>query len=147
MSHSYCKNYVHAVYSTKNRTNLIRPELEKRLYAFLAAVAHNHHIPLMAAGGMPNHVHVLFMLPSTMPVAAVVSVLKANSSRFLREQVINFEWQQGYGAFSVSPSQLEKATAYIKSQHEHHRKISFEEEFLALLEKSGIPYDAKHVFG
>jgi len=136
MSHSYSNNYVHAIYSTKDRKNLIPPEFEKRLYSFIVAVAREQKIPLLAAGGTPNHSHLLFL-----------NTLKANSSRFMREQGFAFQWQSGYGAFSVSASQLENVTAYIRGQREHHKKRTFEQEFVALLKKAGVSYDPKFVFG
>ena len=147
MSHSYSNNYVHAVYSTKDRENLIAPEFENRLYSFVASIARKHEMPLLAAGGMPNHSHLLFLLPATMSLASAINTFKANSSRLMHEHCMDFKWQNGYGAFSVSPSQLDQVTAYIWSQHEHHEKMTFEEEFLALLKKAGVPYDPKYVFG
>ena len=147
MSHSYSNNYIHAVYSIKNRENLIPPEFEKRLYSFIASVAREHKIPLLATGGMPNHSHLLFLLPATMPLASAINTFKANSSRFTHQQGFAFQWQNGYGAFSVSVSQLDKVGAYIRTQREHHTKMTFEEEFLALLKKSGASYDPKYVFG
>jgi putative transposase len=82
---------------------------------------------------MPNHGHLLFLLPSTITLSSVINTFKTNSSRLLHEQSLHFQWQEGYGAFSVSPSQLDKVSDYIKTQPEHHKKISFEQEFLALL--------------
>jgi putative transposase len=147
MSHSYCNNYVHAVYSTKDRIDLIPEEFEKRLYSFIAAVAVGHKIPLLAAGGMANHTHLLFLLPATMSLASAINLFKTNSSRFLRECGLVFQWQNGYGAFSVSISQLDQVTTYIRSQREHHKKMTFEEEFLAPLKKAGVSYDPAHLFG
>jgi putative transposase len=147
MSHSYSNNYVHAVYSTKDRKNLIPPEFDKRLYPFVASVAREHHIALLAAGGMPDHSHLLFLLPATIPLASAINSFKANSSRFMHEQGLAFQWQNGYGAFSVSVSQLEKVTSYIRGQREHHKKMTFEQEFVALLKKAGVSYDPKFVFG
>jgi putative transposase len=147
MSHSFSKNYVHAVFSTKDRQNLIPPELEKRLYSFIASLAREHKIPLLAAGGTPNHSHLLFLLPATISLAFAINTFKANSSRFIHERGLAFQWQNGYGAFSVGHSQLDKVVAYVRSQPEHHTRMTFEEEFLALLKKADIPYDPKYVFG
>ena len=147
MSHSYSNNYVHVVYSTKNREDLIPPAFEKRLYSFVAEIAREHKIPLIAAGGMPNHSHLLFLLPATMALAEAINKYKANSSRFMSQQGIDFHWQEGYGAFSVSPSQLDRVIAYIRNQREHHRKRTFEQEFIGLLKKARVPYDPKYVFG
>jgi putative transposase len=147
MSHSYANNHVHAIFSTKDRLNLIQPEFEKRLYPFIASIGIHHKIPLIAAGGMSNHAHILFLLPSTTSLASAISAFKSNSSRFLRELRPPFEWQEGYAAFGVSPSQLATVTAYIRNQHEHHQKMTFEQEFIAMLKKAGVPYDPKYVFG
>jgi REP element-mobilizing transposase RayT len=147
MSHSYSNNYVHVIYSTKDRRDLIPAEFEKRLYSFIAAVASGHKIPLLAAGGMANHSHILFLLPATIPLASAINLFKTNSSRFLHERGLMFQWQNGYGAFSVSASQLDTVTTYIRSQPEHHKKMTFEDEFLALLKKAGVSYDPTHVFG
>ena len=147
MSHSYSNNYVHAVYSTKDRTNLIPTEFEKRLYSYIPSISREHKIPLLAAGGMANHSHLLFLLPATISLASAINIFKTNSSRFLHERGLVFQWQNGYGAFSVSFSQLDKVTAYVRSQPEHHKKMTFEQEFLALLKKAGVPYDPKYVLG
>jgi putative transposase len=147
MSHSYSNNYVHVVYSTKDRIDLIPTEFEKRLYSFIASIAREHKIPLLAAGGMPNHTHLLFLLPANISLASAINIFKTNSSRFLHKRGLEFQWQNGYGAFSVSGSQLDKVTAYIRDQPDHHKKMTFEQEFLVLLKKSGIPYDPKYVLG
>jgi putative transposase len=147
MSHSYSNNYVHVVYSTKDRIDLIPTEFRKRLYSFIASIAREHKIPLLAAGGMPNHTHLLFLLPANISLASAINIFKTNSSRFLHKRGLEFQWQNGYGAFSVSGSQLDKVTAYIRDQPDHHKKMTFEQEFLVLLKKSGIPYDPKYVLG
>jgi putative transposase len=147
MSHSYSNNCVHAVYSTKDRRDLIPPEFEKRLYSFIAAIAVEHKIPLVVAGGMANHSHLLFLLPATISLASAINIFKTNSSRFLHERGLGFQWQNGYGAFSVGVSQLDQLTTYIRDQHEHHKKMTFDEEFLELLKNAGVSYDPKYVFG
>ena len=147
MSHSYTNNHVHVIYSTYNRQDLIPPAFEKRLYPFVAEIAREHKIPLLAAGGMPNHSHLLFLLPPTMSLADAVNKFKANSSRFVRKQGIDFNWQKGYGAFAVSASQSDTVIAYIRNQREHHKKRTFEQEFLTMLRKARISYDPKYVFG
>src|ERR1700733_4183242 len=128
MSHSYSNNYVHAIYSTKDRRDLIPTEFERRLYSFIGAVAVEHKIPLLAAGGTANHSHLLFLLPATMSLASAINLFKTNSSRFLHERGLIFQWQNGYASFSVSTSQLDKVTSYIHCQREHHKKLTFEDE-------------------
>jgi putative transposase len=146
MSHTHAANFVHCVFSTKERRGLIPAELQERLYAYLIGIADNLGFKVLAAGGTSNHVHLLIGLPTSLTLAEVVQKLKANSSRWLGENGLKFEWQNGYGAFSVSPSLLTKVQAYIRNQAEHHRKRSFEEEFRALLDKSRVEYDAERLF-
>jgi REP element-mobilizing transposase RayT len=146
MSHTHAANFVHCVFSTKERRNLIPAEMQERLHAYLIGIADNLGFKILAAGGTSNHVHLLIGLPASLTLAEVMQKLKANSSRWLGENGVRFEWQKGYGAFSVSPSLLATVQAYIRNQGEHHRKRSFEEEFRALLEKSGVAYDAERLF-
>jgi REP element-mobilizing transposase RayT len=110
-------------------------------------IARNHNITLIEVGGTGNHVHVLMALPSDVPIAKAIQVLKANSSRWVREHGVDFSWQEGYGAFSVSASNRAAVRSYIQNQEDHHRKWSFEDEFVLLLKKCGVPYDPKFVLG
>ena len=147
MSHSYSNNVVHCVFSTRNRIDLIPEQKQELLYAYLYGIAKNLRIEMLAAGGTRNHVHILVALPAAKSLSDSVRDLKANSSGWMKENGDDFGWQEGFGAFSVSASQIPVVKTYIRNQLEHHRKRSFEDEFLALLKKSGIPYDAKYVFG
>jgi len=146
MAHAYIANFVHYVFATKGRRDLIPKDRQEQLWAYLLGIANNLHLKTLAVGGTTNHVHVLVGLPPTITVAQAVQKLKANSSRWLNQQGLNFQWQEGYGAFSVSPSLVSTVQAYIRNQEEHHRKRSFEEEFRALLEKSGVVYDREELF-
>ena len=146
MAHTYNANFIHCIFSTKDRRDLIPAELQEQLWAYLLGIANNLKIKLLAVGGTANHVHLLLALPPTVPVAEAVQKLKANSSRWLGEHGIAFQWQEGYGAFSVSSSLLKTVQGYIRNQAEHHRKRTFEEEFRALLDKSGVAYDAQRLF-
>jgi putative transposase len=146
MSHTHSANFVHCVFATKERRALIPAELQERLNAYLTGIADNLGFKILAAGGTSNHIHLLIGLPPALTLAEVVQKLKANSSRWRGANTVQFEWQKGYGAFSVSPSLLPTVQAYICNQSEHHRKRSFEEEFLALLNKSGVDYDAERLF-
>jgi len=146
MSHTHAANFVHCVFSTKDRRDLIPAELQERLYACLVGIADNLGLKILAAGGTSNHVLSLVGLPPALTLSEAMQKLKANSSRWLGENDLQFEWQKGYGAFSVSSSLLPTVQAYIRNQAEHHRKRSFEEEFLALLKKSSVAYDAERLF-
>jgi REP element-mobilizing transposase RayT len=99
-----------------------------------------------AVGGTEDHVHVLYRLAPTMTLVESVAVIKANSSKWIRPQVSKFAWQKGYGAFSVSSSQISTVIRYIDNQEQHHRKMSYEQEFLAFLKRHGISYDPESVF-
>jgi REP-associated tyrosine transposase len=145
MAHTLACNLVHCVFSTKDRANLI-PDPE-RLRQYLTGIARGKNIPVVAAGGTRNHLHVLLALPPAMPLARAVQDLKGNSSRWLNENSNPFAWQRGYGAFSVSESRRQAVIAYIVGQEEHHRKWTFEQEFLTLLRKSRIEFDSRFVFG
>jgi REP element-mobilizing transposase RayT len=147
MSHSYSRTHIHLVFSTKERRNTIPKEAQPRLWAYIAGICNNYEMIAVAIGGTENHVHVLFHLPSTLALAKAVQLLKGNSSKWMGEQGIDFGWQEGYGAFSVSSSNLDPVTQYIRNQEAHHRKFTFEDEFRALLKKHCVDYDAKHIFG
>jgi REP-associated tyrosine transposase len=145
VSHTYSHNLVHCVFSTKDRLDLIRNPEE--LWRYVAVMGHRKNIHVVAAGGTSNHLHLLILLPQTMTLAKAMQELKANTSRWMRETSSKFQWQEGYGAFSVSQSQRETVANYIANQAEHHRTRSFEQEFSALLRRSGIQYDSRFVFG
>ena len=147
MSHSYSQILVHATFSTEERRDLIPDHLQDRLWAYMGATAKKDSVRVISIGGISNHAHVFFALPATVTLATVMMNLKANSSRWMGEKGINFAWQKGYGAFSVSSSHVENVIKYIRNQKEHHKKRSFEEEFLALLKKYKVDYDPKYVFG
>jgi REP element-mobilizing transposase RayT len=147
VSHSYVQNIVHLVFSTKERRKLIPEEFEPALWAYVAGICKKNGIFVHAVGGMEDHIHSLIQIPATMALAKAVGTVKSNSSRFAGERTRGFEWQEGYGAFSVSASNLSAVERYIRNQAVHHRKMSFEEEFAALLKKHGVEFDAKHVFG
>lgn len=147
MAHTYPNVLIHCVFSTKNRQNSIPDDLREQLPMYLVGIGKGHDLPVLCAGGTANHVHVLIALPATMPLAKAVQVLKANSSRWLSEHGFDFAWQEGYGAFSVSTSNLDTVRQYIQHQAEHHAKHSFEDEFVSLLRKCNVEYDPKFVFG
>ncbi len=145
MSHTHASNLVHCVFSTKDRANLI--ENPNSLCRYMTGIAKAKHITLLAAGGTANHLHLLISLPPAMPLAQAMRDLKGNTSRMLGEMGRRFAWQEGYGAFSVSHSQRQVVADYIANQATHHRRWSFEQEFVALLRKAGVEYDPRYVFG
>jgi putative transposase len=149
MSHSYVSNLMHCTFSTKDRYPAIDSELESRLWPYLGGIARENRMKALAVGGTADHVHALLSLPGMMSFAKAVQLIKGGSSKWMHDTFSNqkrFAWQEGYGAFSVSASQVPKTIAYINNQKEHHRKKSFHEEFLELLNKHGIEFDQRYVF-
>jgi REP element-mobilizing transposase RayT len=144
MGHTYASNFIHCIFSTKGRKTLISTERMDSIYAYLGGIARGEGFTLVAAGGTANHLHLLFILPAAYSLATAVQKLKGSSSRWMG---IEFSWQQGYDAFSVSPSQVPLVKNYIHNQERHHRKRSFEDEFVMLLKSCGIEYDSRYVFG
>jgi len=144
MAHTYASNFIHCIFSTKERRPLIAADRMPDLFAYLGGIARSEGFSLIAAGGMADHIHLLFVLPATKSLATAVQKLKGSSSRWMGP---GFAWQEGYGAFSVSPSQVPVVKKYIRNQEQHHRKRSFEDEFIALLRSCGIEYDPQYVFG
>jgi len=147
LSHTYAQNHLHIVFSTKERRKIIDPTMQSRLWAYMAGIARNHNFLVLSNGGMEDHVHLLIQLPPVLALAKAVSLLKSNSSTWMKGHGLDFSWQEGYGAFSVSASNLDTVKRYIANQDKHHRKITFEDEFITLLKEHGIDYDPKFVFG
>lgn len=150
MSHSYVSNIMHCVFSTKECTKIITPDLKKRLLPYMGGIANTNKIVPLEIGGVDNHVHLLLSIPSTMTVAKALQLIKGGSSKWIHDTFTehkHFSWQEGYGAFSVSMSHIQETIVYIRRQEEHHKKKSFKEEFLAFLKKHDIDYDERYVWG
>ena len=149
MPHSYVSSLVHYVFSTKERSPFIDQELEIRLWPYVGGIARENGMKALAIGGTNDHVHTLLSLPATMSVAKAIQLIKDGSSKWIHDQLPRyrkFAWQEGYGAFSVSVSQMKSVISHINGQTEHHRKRTFEEEFLEFLDKHGVEYDPRYVF-
>jgi putative transposase len=144
MSHSYLHNPVHVVFSTKERRKLIPKESQTRLWAYLAGVCKKQRIFVHEIGGMEDHLHMLIQIPLTLAYSDAMQEIKTSSSRWMGR---NFAWQRGFGIFGVSASHVDAVVRYIRTQAAHHRRMTFEDEFIALLEKHGIAYDPRYVFG
>ena len=150
MPHSYVSCYMHYVFSTKDRSKIITPELKERLWPYMGGIARENKMRALAVGGTADHIHILLSIPSTMPFAKAIQLIKGNSSKWISDTfpgLRNFAWQEGYGAFSISVSGIDETIAYIQSQEEHHRRRTFQEEFLAFLRKHKIAYDERHIWG
>ena len=144
MGHSLTKLLVHCVFSTKGRRALLKGESSEKLNAYMAGIAHNHGAHLIRAGGTDDHRHLLLDLRPATSVADIVRFIKANSSKWLHEtypETAGHGWQTGYAAFTVSESMRASVIDYINNQENHHRKMTFEEELIAILDRHGIGYD------
>ena len=149
MPQSFICLHCHMVFSTKNRVPMIGQDLTPRLYGYLGGIVDNLGGSLVAAGGMPDHVHLIVSLGKTMSTADTVRTIKSNSSGWVHDtfpEMRRFAWQTGYGAFAVSYSDLNRVKQYIADQREHHRVRTFQEEFRALLERHNIEYDERYIW-
>jgi REP element-mobilizing transposase RayT len=136
MKHTRVSLRVHCIFSTKDRRPSIPEGLQSRTWAFIGGIARNLDMKAIAAGGMADHVHILLLLAPTVPLAVAIQKIKANSSRWLREQTgKSFQWQEGYAAFSVSISHTDATVAYILNQRKHHERRGFDQELAAILKK------------
>ena len=144
MSHSYAHNPVHLVFSTRERRKLIPKESQSRLWAYLAGICKKQRIFVHAIGGMEDHIHMLIEIPLTMAFSDAIKEIKTGSSQWMGAR---FAWQVGFGVFGVSESNVNTVIRYIRNQETHHRRMTYEQEFIALLQKHGVPHDRRYVLG
>jgi REP element-mobilizing transposase RayT len=141
---------LHIVYSTKHREPLLCDEtLRDEMHKYLAGTCNNLDCPALEVGGVEDHVHILCRLSRKMSIAGLLAELKRESSKWIKvrdSQQANFHWQDGYGAFSISPSHVEVLREYIRNQADHHRRESFQDEFRRLLEKYDVEYEERYVW-
>ena len=150
MAQTLTRLLVHVVFSTRERCGLISPAVEAELHAYLGGICRNRESPALAIGGTDNHVHLLFQSSASKSLAETMRAVKATASKWIHETIpdaTEFAWQTGYAAFSVSQSAIPKVAAYIDNQEEHHRTQTFDEEYKAFLDRHGIEYDERFVFG
>lgn len=149
MPQSLAQILVHLVFSTKNRECLLADDIRDELHAYIGGIAENHRGALLKAGSVADHIHLLLAHPRTSSPAKLVEEIKTGSSKWLKTQgtrYSNFHWQGGYGMFSVSPSHRAALESYIGNQAEHHRTVTFQEEYRRLLNKYEIQYDERYVW-
>jgi len=141
---------MHVVFSTKDRLPLIRPSFRDDLFAYMGGVLNGNDCQSLAVGGADDHVHLCFQLGKARSIQALVGEVKSSSSHWVKEKFPAegrlFYWQAGYAAMSVSASHVEAVRSYILSQEQHHRKESFEVEFVRLLRKNRVGYDERHLW-
>ncbi|HEX9943262.1 MAG TPA: IS200/IS605 family transposase [Thermoanaerobaculia bacterium] len=149
MPQSLSRILVHLVFSTKHRAAVLTPEIRAELHPYLAVVLRGHECPPLQVGGVEDHVHLLFGLSRTRTVAQVVETVKTSSSKWIKtkgKDFAEFHWQAGYGAFSVSQSNATATIRYIQNQPEHHRKVTFQDEYRKFLKRYQIDYDERYVW-
>ena len=148
MANTYTCLHYHAIFSTKNRERWIAPALEDRIWSYLAGIATQNNLKPILVGGVDDHIHFLFSMPPSISVSEALKKIKGGSSAWVKDtfpELRAFGWQDGYGAFSVSKSQIPEITDYIGGQREHHRARTFQEEYRALLDKHEIQYDERYL--
>ena len=149
MPQSLSSILVHLIFSTRNREPFITPTIESELFPYVAKILRELKSPSLAINGTSDHLHVLFALGRMVTVAALVEEVKTNSSKWIKTkgwEFKNFHWQRGYGAFSVGQSNVETVKRYIRNQKEHHRRVTFQDEYREFLKRYGIDYDERYVW-
>ena len=150
MANTFTCLHYHVIFSTKDREPWITPTMQDRVWSYLAGIAQTNKMNPIQIGGMPDHVFLVLGLPTTLSLSEVLHLIKGGSSKWIKDEfpgMRGFAWQDGYAAFTVSKSNLSEVVAYVKNQAEHHRIKTFQEEYLAFLDKHGVEYDARYVFG
>ena len=149
MSQSLSSILIHLIFSTKNREPFITPEIEPELHPYMAKILRELKSPSLAIDGASDHVHILFSLGRVITIADVVEEVKTNTSKWIKTkgpEFRNFHWQRGYGAFSIGQSSVAALKRYIRGQKEHHRRVTFQEEYRKFLKAYGIEYDERYVW-
>ena len=149
MPQSLTQLYAHLIFSTKYRQPLLAPAFRPRVHAYLAAIIRDLQSPWVVVGGIADHVHILFDMGKMVAPATFVERVKRESSKFIKtlsHPLQNFYWQRGYGMFSVSPKDRDAAEHYVRTQEEHHRHRSFQDEYRAILRRHGVEFDERYVW-
>jgi putative transposase len=148
MPQSLANVLMHLIFSTKNREPFLSDkDLRQRTHAYLATVLKDIQSPAVIVGGVSDHLHILCHLGRTRAISDLIEQVKVSSSKWLKaEGVRHFSWQRGYGAFSISQSHVDGVIAYIRTQEEHHKRITFQEEYRAFLARYRIAFDERYVW-
>jgi REP element-mobilizing transposase RayT len=149
MAHTLTNLLTHVIFSTHGRAPLIVDAIQDDLHAYLGGILRELRATPIVIGGTTDHIHLLIRLPADLAIADCLRVLKTNSSRWVKERWLerrSFGWQGGYGAFSVSESNRANVIRYIQQQAQHHLRVSFQDEFLALLRKHGVAFDEQYLW-
>ncbi len=149
MANTYTQLYYHVVYAVKGRTNLISRKWKEELYKYITGIIRKKNQKLIAINGVNNHIHLLIGLKPDVNLSDIMRDVKANSSRFINENKYvsgKFEWQQGFGAFTLGQTQLPFIIEYINNQEEHHKTRTFREEYIDFLNHNDIDFNSDYIF-
>jgi|SRR5258706_6827592 len=149
MANTYTQLYIQFVFAVQNRMSLIKPEWEPQLHKYITGIVQNNKHKMIAINGTEDHLHLFIGFHTTQSVADLMRFVKGESSEWINSQKFvkgHFTWQEGYAAFSYARSQLDRVFEYIINQKKHHAKMTFMQEYVALLEKFGVQYDKRYVF-
>lgn len=149
MANTYTQIHIQAVFAVRNRECLITKHWKDRLYQYITGIIQENNHKLLIINGMPDHIHVLFGMRPTQSISDLLQDIKGDSSKWINNHKFvrgNFSWQEGYGAFSYSKSDLPNVIAYIKNQEQHHHKKTFTEEYLELLKEFEIDFEPQYLF-
>ena len=150
MANSYHSVLLHVVFSTKKREPFLSPAIRERLFPYLGGIARENGMKTLAIGGVSDHIHLLLSMNRELSTADALRMIKGPSSKWIHEtfpDLAKFSWQEGYGAFSIGVSQVDATSHYILTQEDHHRRVSFQEEYLAFLKRHNLPYDERYIWG
>jgi len=149
MPNTYSQLYIHVVFAVKGRENLIQKQWKDELYKYVCGIVNAKNQKVYAINGMPDHIHLLLSIKPDISLSDLMRDIKTNSTKWINTRNWvrgKFQWQEGFGAFSCSKSQLDNVIAYINNQEQHHLKKSFKQEYLDFLRKYEIDYDEQYVF-
>ena len=150
MPHTYSSILIHFVFSTFKRKRMIKKRFEKRLYSYISGIANHNNSKVIAINSTEDHIHMLLSIHCNTNISRIVQLIKGKSSHWINDNFYNnkiFQWQAGYGAFSIGHKEKNSVVKYIHNQKNHHKKITFEDEYILLLEMHNIKYDLKYLFG
>ena len=150
MANTFTSLYYHIIFSTKNREPWIFPDIEQRVWKYIGGIARKHRMSALQVGGIEDHPHALIKAPPTFAPCQIAQLLKGESSKWIHQEFRKlrlFGWQDGYGGFTVSKSNVPAVIEYIKNQREHHRRKTFQEEYIEFLKAVGIEYDERYLWG
>ena len=149
MANSYTQIHLQVIFAVKKRTGLIQKEWKDELYKYITGIVQAQEHKLLAINGMPDHLHIFFGMRPIQSLSDLMQNIKQDSSKWVNQKKFikeKFEWQEGYGAFSYSKSQVSRVISYIQNQESHHRKITFLDEYKKFLENFGVDYDERYIF-